>query len=400
MKRIFWKVLALFLMGVLLSDHILANTRKVNYELTKVSEHAYVITRSWDQQGKFRNNVGFVVGERGITLINGMYGRELEQLLDVIRQVSDKPIEYIFNSNWDFHNTDANAKLAELDATIISHQNLKYFEKAKTHLTFNESIELNIGTEQINAYHSGGHSFGHINIYLKNANLMFMSDSYRDQWMTTAGPFGYEGHIKGLKSALDMGDENTKFVPGNTSTSVFVTSIRIKDEINIRLAFIDKINELKSKGLSYAQIANDEQVKTIFAENYERFPEYGKNLTGRVRAGFYGSRVNTKIGNKELLQEFVGQYQMPDGRLVEVLLQEAHLIARSEGAFMFLLLPLSKDIFEFGWHFPDRTFQFSRDKAGKISGFKVNMRQDDERYGQELVLEYLKSVDNIKRLDK
>ena len=157
-------------MGLIVAGQAHANDNKINYELNKIDEHAYVITHSWDKPGKFRNNVGFVVGNKGITIVNTMYARELDQLLAVIRSVSDKPIEYVFNSNWDFHNTDANAKLAEMGATIISHKNLKYFEKAKTQLTFPDSIELDIGTDKILAYRNGGHSFGHINIYFEHAN--------------------------------------------------------------------------------------------------------------------------------------------------------------------------------------------------------------------------------------
>ena len=194
----------------------------VIYQTTKIAEHAYVITRNWDLEGKFRNNIGVVVGDKGLTLINPMYAQELDQLLAFIQTISPKPIQYVINSNWDFHNTDANQALQEKGATLIAHKNTQFFGNSSTQLTFDKTLNLDIGTDNILAYRSYGHSMGHINIFFEKANVMFMSDSYRDQWITTPGPYGYKGHIKGLRSALALTDEQTKFIPGNTSSSVFV----------------------------------------------------------------------------------------------------------------------------------------------------------------------------------
>lgn len=376
-----------------------AQAKKINYQLSQLSDNTYVITRSWDQVGKFRNNVGFIVGEKGITLINTMFASEIDQLLAVIRQVSDKPIKYVFNSNWDFHNTDANAKLIEMGATVVSHQNLKYFENTTTQLTFDDSIEVNIGNDSIIAYRSGGHSFGHINILIKNANVMFMSDSYRDQWMTTSGPFGYNGHISALKSALQLTNKNTKFVPGNTSSSVFVTADTIKQEIEIRKSFISQVTKLESDGMSVKEIAANQNINQLFSINYERYPEYGKDLSGRVRAGLYGNRVQSSKIDEQKLKEYLGHYELPDGRLVEVLIEDSHLVAKSEGAFMFLLLPVANDNFEFGWHFTGRRISFVRNDTNSIIGFRVNMRPEDERYGQERILKHLRTLDLIKRVN-
>lgn len=393
-----WKLPLIWLIAIFFSKSTVAVDYKVKYELTKVSEHAYVITRSWDQVGKFRNNIGFVVGEQGITLVNGMFGREIDQLLALIRTVSDKPIKYILNSNWDFHNTDANQALNELGATIISHHNLHYFAKAKAQLTFKDQIELDLGTDKILAYRSGGHSFGHINIYIKEANVMFMSDSYRDQWITTPGPYGHQAHINALNQALLLGDSNTKFVPGNTSSSVFVGTNTIRKEIEIRQIFADKVSALKQSGLSVAEIAQHDEINKLISKNYERYPEYGKDLSGTVRAALYGARVNKNNISRQTAYKYLGQYELPNSNIINIEFKNGHLIAKSKQSFMYLLVHNRDNLFEFGWHAADRYFEFLTDEKEQVIGLKINMHEEDERYGQELALEYLKTVPIAKKL--
>jgi len=376
-----------------------AQEDKVIFNTTKVAEHAYIITINWDDTGKFRNNIGVVVGDAGLTLVNVMYEEILEELFAEIRKFSDKPVQFVINSNWDFHNTDANKALKDKGATLIAHQNIKYFDKTVTQLTFEDKLTLDIGTDNIIAYRSLGHSMGHINIFFEKANLMFMSDSYRDQWMTTQGPYGYKGHIKGINSALALTNDNTKYVPGNTSSSVYVDKNKLIKEIEIRESFVDRVKALQGQKLSIAEISQDKLIKQLFKDNYERYPEYGKDLTHNVRAIQYSIRLETNQREIEQMQEYVGHYQLLNKSVVEVIIEGQYLIARSEGMFYYLLAPISKDTFEFGWHFPDRNFKFVRDEKSDVIGFKVNLPENVTRFGQETSLEYLKGIDLVERIN-
>ncbi len=293
LKKLTFIILFSLLTGVF--QTVQADQNRIIYQTTKLSKHAYIITRNWDDLGKFRNNIGVVVGDEGITLVNVMYEEELHQLLSVIKKISKKPIQYVFNSNWDFHNTEANNTLKQRGATLIAHKNIQYFANTTTQLLFDKKLELNIGTDNIIAYRSSGHSMGHINIFFEKANIMFMSDSYRDQWMTTPGPFGYQGHIKGLESALKFSNSSTKFVPGNTSSSVYVKTKEIIKEIKIRRSFISRVKTLHEQSISVANMSTDSEINKLFKENYERYPEYGKDLSHNVRAALYGIKLEKRI---------------------------------------------------------------------------------------------------------
>ena len=371
---------------------------KITYETTKLGEHAYVITRSWDSAGKFRTNVGVIIGEAGITLINPLFARNADQLMAEVGKVSEKPIRYVINSNWDTHNTDANAHFRDRGATIISHRNTKYFENTITGITFENELELELGTETIVAYRSYGHSMGHINIFLKNTNAIFMSDSYRDQWMTTPGPYGNSGHLRGLASALALANDDTIIVPGNTSANVHGYKKDLLKAVELRTSFIARVLALTAEGQNPEEISQDAFIQTLFKDNYERYPEYGKDINFVVRAALYGERLKNSNMSSDEQAAYVGTYELPNGKLVEVLQEGRHLFARSEGLFYYLLAPRAKDQFEISWT-RDRTISFTRDDAGNIQGFRVNMAADDERYGQEQILKYLRTVDLVKKID-
>jgi glyoxylase-like metal-dependent hydrolase (beta-lactamase superfamily II) len=375
-----------------------AKEDKVVFETTKVAEHAYIITINWDDAGKFRNNIGVVVGDEGITLVNVMYPKMLEQLLAEIKTFSDKPIQFVINSNWDFHNTDANKALEEKGATLIAHENVKYFENTVTQLTFKDKLSLDIGTDKVIAYRSYGHSMGHINIFFEKANIMFMSDSYRDQWMTTQGPYGYKGHIKGLQSALAMTDTHTKFIPGNTSSSVYVKKDTLLKEIEIRESFVARVTELQAKSMAVFEISQDGLIQQLFKDNYERYTEYERDIPHSVRAAQYSTRLERNKGNIKNLQQYVGNYELPNNSMVDVFIEGQHLFARSKGSFYYLLVPISQDTFEFGWHSPERTIKFSRDNKKEIIGLNFNLSEKDTRFGQEISLEYLKKIGLVKRI--
>jgi hypothetical protein len=85
LKKLIFIILFSLLTGIF--QTVQADRNSNIYQTTKLSEHAYIITRNWDDLGKFRNNIGVVVADEDITLVNVMYEAELDQLLSEINNV-------------------------------------------------------------------------------------------------------------------------------------------------------------------------------------------------------------------------------------------------------------------------------------------------------------------------
>lgn len=89
-------------------------------ELQKVTESVYI----------FRNitNSSFVIGERSVAVIDTQVNRSgAELLLNFIRSVTPKPIEFVINTHYHWDHTNGNQLFKDLGATVISSKLTKEF---------------------------------------------------------------------------------------------------------------------------------------------------------------------------------------------------------------------------------------------------------------------------------
>jgi len=315
--------------------------KKIKYESTKLSDHAYIITRTGSSPAH-RSNMGVIIGEKGLLLINPLFsGDEAHQFMNALQKISDMPVKYVINSNWDNYNTAANWYFKDKDVLIISHENIVYHKNIHTQLLFKDKFSLDIGTESIIAYRSLGHSFGHINIHLENANTTFMADSYRSQWMTIEGPFGLEGHFNGINKALEMGDQHTKYISGNTTGKVISNKEDLINEKELRSRFSNRVFELRQQGKSNKEILMDDTIVAMFKQ-YDLYQYITDEIADWViNPLFYDEKAKTPILSSSQLEKYVGTYSLKDKSDVEIFIENGQLFSKSVGQFYLKLVPTS-----------------------------------------------------------
>jgi len=315
--------------------------KKIKYESTKLSDHAYIITRTGSSPAH-RSNMGVIIGEKGLLLINPLFsGDEAHQFMNALQKISDMPVKYVINSNWDNYNTAANWYFKDKDVLIISHENIVYHKNIHTQLLFKDKFSLDIGTESIIAYRSLGHSFGHINIHLENANTTFMADSYRSQWMTIEGPFGLEGHFNGINKALEMGDQHTKYISGNTTGKVISNKEDLINEKELRSRFSNGVFELRQQGKSNKEILMDDTIVAMFKQ-YDLYQYITDEIADWViNPLFYDEKAKTPILSSSQLEKYVGTYSLKDKSDVEIFIENGQLFSKSVGQFYLKLVPTS-----------------------------------------------------------
>jgi len=315
--------------------------KKIKYESTKLSDHAYIITRTGSSPAR-RSNMGVIIGEKGLLLINPLFsGEEADQFMTALQKVSDMPVKYVINSNWDTYNTAANWYFKDKNVLIISHENIVYHKNIHTQLLFKDKFSLDIGTESIIAYRSMGHSFGHINIHLENANTTFMADSYRSQWMTIEGPFGLEGHFNGINMALEMGDQHTKYISGNTTGKIISNREDLINEKKRRSRFSNRVFALRQQGKSNKEILMDEAIIGIFKQ-YDLYQHITDEIADWViNPLFYDEKAKNSILSSSQLEKYVGIYSLKDKSDVEIFIENSQLFSKSVGQFYLKLVPTS-----------------------------------------------------------
>lgn len=343
----------------------------IEFETTKLSEHAYILTRTWDSPEQ-RANMGVVIGEKGLLLINpSFFGEEVDQFMTEFRKISDKPIKYVINSNWDNYNTAANLYFKDKDVVIISHENIAYHNNTYTQLTFKERFTLNMGTESIIAYRSQGHSFGHINIHLANTNATFMSDSYRSQWMTIEGPFGLDGHFKGIDMALEMGDQSTKYIPGNTTSKIFSDRDDLIKEKNLRSKFSSRVFQLKELGKSNQEVLMDDQIVAIFKQYdlYQYIADEVKDWI--INPLFFDEKAKMHRFSFKQPERYVGIYSLKGKNDIAVFMEGGELFSKSIGQFYYKLVPTSSTHFWYDIQNLSVYTIFKIDDKNKVLGLTI-----------------------------
>ena len=141
------------------------------------------------------DNSGFIVGERGVLVIDAhINGAMARQILAAVREVTDKPILYLVNTNAHGDHTFGNYAFPA-ETTIVAHRNtaeaMRAFEAEKSNLlptvngnaavfadvklrlpdvTFEESLSLDLGGRIVELHHFGhGNTPGDTVVYVPEA---------------------------------------------------------------------------------------------------------------------------------------------------------------------------------------------------------------------------------------
>lgn len=349
-----------------------ANAQEENaFVVHKLRENVFVLTRMW-QPGQ-GNNMGVVVGDEGLLLVNSMMSSDSEALDATLKTISDKPVKYVINSNWDPYNILGNAYFAEKGAVIVAQQDVQYaprnanYEPVFHQVLFEDTVTINLGNERVHAYRSGGHSMPHANIRLEKANVVFMADSFRPDWFGVLGPTGLKGYLAGLKRAVTEGDDDTVFISGTYAGSAVNTRADLLHEMDIREAFVSRIGVLYKAGKTVEEMRQDDVLNAIVAEN---FPVAMK-LFGGLQAYDILPTLSTDFIPEyamtlEEKRAYTGTYAAENGISFDVLLDGETLFAQSYGRFKVMLKPVSETEFLFMNQQEGEKIVFERDANGTV----------------------------------
>ena len=111
------------LLGMLMP--VLAGAGDILPEPSRVSEHAWAWVGPYgapSQENRgFRMNLGFVVGDDKVAVIDSGYGDAMAgEMLGQIRQIAGRPVGYVINTNSQPHRTLGNATFRKAGAEILA----------------------------------------------------------------------------------------------------------------------------------------------------------------------------------------------------------------------------------------------------------------------------------------
>jgi len=212
-------------------------------------------------------NVGLLVGDDGVLMIDDQFAPLTEKLVAAIRTLSTKPIRILINTHIHGDHTGGNANIGAMGIDIVAHDNVRVRlakgvnggapspAVALPVMTYGDSMSLHLNGEDVTIgklppAHTDGDSY----IHFPTADVLHVGDVFR-----TVGYPGVDGGnggtVKGTLAALqaivDMAGPNTKIIPGHgvVSTRADVAAFR---ELTIELQ--KRFTDLIRQGMTLEQV--------------------------------------------------------------------------------------------------------------------------------------------------
>lgn len=182
-------------------------------------------------------NVGLVIGEEGLLMIDGGYANRALELAKAVADTGSHPVKILFNTHWHGDHVGSNELLGKAGVTIMAHQNAKFWlgQKVKMEIfnttveplkpegipakTFVDSGKLTFAKEKIEyKWVPDSHTDNDVYLFFPGANVLhtgdlFFSGMYPVIDYTTGGWIG--GMAEALDKLLKVGDAQTKIIPGH-----------------------------------------------------------------------------------------------------------------------------------------------------------------------------------------
>ncbi|GEQ85280.1 cyclase [Patiriisocius marinistellae] len=205
--------------------------------LKKVKDDIYML------KGK-GGNVAFVAGKKSVLMIDDKFADLTPAILEKVKSVSKKPIQFLINTHHHGDHTGGNENLANEGALIIAQDNVrgrisevmktsktKMREEALPVITFSKDINIHHNNETVMIFHvHNAHTDGDAVVFFSQSNVIHTGDvlfNGKYPYIDLKSGGSVLGYIEGLESITKIADENTKIIPGHgelaTKTDVVKT---------------------------------------------------------------------------------------------------------------------------------------------------------------------------------
>lgn len=262
-------------------------------------------------------NVGLVLGDDGLFMIDGGYSNRASDLQKAVAEAGSHPARILFNTHWHGDHVGSNELLGKAGVKIIAHQNAKYWLSQKVKMeAFNTTVEplqpeglpaqtfvdggkMTFGREKIEyKWIPYSHTDNDVYLFLPSANVLHTGDLFFNGIYPVID-YSTGGWIGGMAAALDkllkVGDARTQIIPGHGSVA---TKGDMKTARDMLHTISDRLSLFSKKGASM-----EEALKTNPVADFE--DKWGKGFLNGER--FLRMAYPSIARHAELLQKSGGR---------------------------------------------------------------------------------------------
>lgn len=214
------------LIAILLVPLSYAQEPEITYRSTAVTDGIYVL----EGVGGFGGgNVGLLVGEQHIVMIDDTMAPTAPALLAVADAAAGRSIDFVINTHVHGDHLGGNALLADTGAVIVAHDNIRKRLLADPSpaggaaglpvITFADGMTFHVNDYEAHVAHvERAHTDGDAIIHFKNANVIHAGD------LMFNGMFPFidldrggtvDGYIAGAQKIYGIADDDTRIIAGH-----------------------------------------------------------------------------------------------------------------------------------------------------------------------------------------
>jgi glyoxylase-like metal-dependent hydrolase (beta-lactamase superfamily II) len=258
--------------------------------LEKISGNVYQIL------GGSGANGGLIIGENEILVIDAKMTEEsVNQTIDAIKAVSDKPIKYLVNTHSDGDHIMGN-RYFPVSVTFVAHINCRddffkenfgresdwdepEFYPFTPSLSFEKYLNIWLGKEKVELYYFGvGHTTGDIFVYIPEQKVAFIGDMYfsgRPQLIHSIKNGNSQAYVKTLTEMLETLDAEL-FLSGHSDP---VGREEIEKHIQEMLERQIKVKKLVSQNKTLEEVLKefDKNEVRLVSSIYSEISEQDSN---------------------------------------------------------------------------------------------------------------------------
>jgi glyoxylase-like metal-dependent hydrolase (beta-lactamase superfamily II) len=220
-------------LSALLVSPVLAQDTEITFKSTELAEGLYML----EGQGGFAGgNLGLLMGEDGVVLIDDGLPPLIDRVQAAIDELTQEPVEFLINTHVHGDHIGGNAVLGKEGATIVAHDNLRKRleadgmptgpgtrapapEEALPVVTFSDSVTFHLNGREAFVFHvANAHTDGDAIIHFREDNVMHAGDVMFNgifPFIDMDSGGSVDGFIAAQERMLAMADDETRFIPGH-----------------------------------------------------------------------------------------------------------------------------------------------------------------------------------------
>lgn len=211
---------------------LLAQEAEITFNATEVASGIFML----EGQGAFTGgNLGILVGEDGVALIDDSMPPYLDTMLAAIEKVAGAPVDFVINTHLHGDHIGGNARLNQGGAHVVAHHKVRErllkdgVRTAEGHkpapkdalpeITFSESMTFHLNGQEAFVFHvDKAHTDGDAVIHFRQADVIHTGDAMFNglfPFIDLDSGGSVAGYIAAQEKMLTLAGPKTKIIPGH-----------------------------------------------------------------------------------------------------------------------------------------------------------------------------------------